>query len=140
MTTYTGKGDPTAALRVKLTEMLYVSWIWQWCSILRSQADTSRVGDLCYPKGTLPVGGEFVCAFTGEYASKHQVIHQKLSAMHKPLVIALERLMVLCILDSCLPPSLIDEVDIITLELVLRSFVVCLDMGGDHGDLWGGGG
>jgi hypothetical protein len=38
-----------------------------------------------------------------------------------------KRLMVLCILDSCLPSSLIDEVDIITSELVLRGFVVCLD-------------
>jgi hypothetical protein len=58
--------------------------------------------------------------------------------MHEPLVIAPERLMVLCVSDSCLPSPIIDEVDIITLELVLRGFVVCLDMGGGgYGDLRG---
>jgi hypothetical protein len=50
--------------------------------------------------------------------------------MHEPLVIAPERMTVLCILDSCLPSPIIDEVDIITLELVLRGFVICLDTGG----------
>jgi hypothetical protein len=54
--------------------------------------------------------------------------------MHKPLVIVPERLMVPCILESCLPSSFIDKVDIITLELVLSGFIVCLDTGRDHGD------
>jgi hypothetical protein len=36
-----------------------------------------------------------------------------------------------------LPSLFIDEVDIITPELVLRGFIVCLNMGGDHGDFWG---
>jgi hypothetical protein len=54
--------------------------------------------------------------------------------MHEPLVIALERLMVACILDSCLLSSLINEVDIIMSELVLCGFIVCLDTGRDHGD------
>jgi hypothetical protein len=36
-----------------------------------------------------------------------------------------------------LPFCFIDQVDIITLELVLHGFVVCLDTGGDHGDFWG---
>jgi hypothetical protein len=36
-----------------------------------------------------------------------------------------------------LPSSLIDEVDIFTLELVLHGFVICLDMKGAHGDLRG---
>jgi hypothetical protein len=53
------------------------------------------------------------------------------------MVIAPERLIVLCISKSCLPSSLIDEVDIITPELVLRGFVVCLDTEGDHGGLRG---
>jgi hypothetical protein len=57
--------------------------------------------------------------------------------MHKPLVVALECLMVPCILDSFLPFSLVDKVDIITLELVFRGSVVCLNLGGDHGDFWG---
>jgi hypothetical protein len=50
--------------------------------------------------------------------------------MHKPLVVALEPLVVLCILESCLPSSFINKVDIITSELVLRGFVVCLNTGG----------
>jgi hypothetical protein len=123
MTTYTGKSDLAAALRVKHTEDLYVLRIWQWCSILHCQADASRAVDLCYPEGTLPVGGEFVCAFTGEYAPKHQVIHLELPASHEPLVIALECLTVLCVFDSCLRSSLIDEVDVITRELVLRGWI-----------------
>jgi hypothetical protein len=43
--------------------------------------------------------------------------------------------MVLCVSESCLPSSLIDKVDIITSEMVLRGFVICLDMRRDHGDL-----
>jgi hypothetical protein len=54
--------------------------------------------------------------------------------MHEPLVIALEQLVVPCILNSRLLFSLVDKVDIFTLELVLRGFFVCLDTQGDHGD------
>jgi hypothetical protein len=53
------------------------------------------------------------------------------------LVVALERLAVLCISESCMPSSFIDKVDIITSELVLRCLVVCLNTGRDHGDFWG---
>jgi hypothetical protein len=70
----------------------------------------------------------------GKYASKHQIVHLEVPTMHKPLVIVPERLTVPCILESCLPSSFIDKVDIITLELVLSGFVVCLDTGRDHGD------
>jgi hypothetical protein len=94
------------------------------------------VTDLCYPKRTLPAGGELVCAFTGEYAPEHQIINLELSTMHESLVVASESLTVPCVLESCLPSSLVDEVDIITSEMVLRSFIICLDMGGDHGDHW----
>jgi hypothetical protein len=58
--------------------------------------------------------------------------------MQETLVIALERLMVPCISDRCLPSSLVDEVDVTTPELILRGFIVCLDTGGAHGDFWGG--
>jgi hypothetical protein len=81
------------------------------------------------PKKTLPVGGELVCAFMGKYAPEHQIIHLELPTMHKPLVIAPERLAVPCISESCLPSLFIDEVDIIMPELVLRGFVICLKMG-----------
>jgi hypothetical protein len=46
MTIYTGKGGPATVLRIKLTKVLYVPWILQWCSILRSQADASSATDL----------------------------------------------------------------------------------------------
>jgi hypothetical protein len=124
-------------------EGLYVPRIWDWCSILRSQtdADASRAANMCHMEGTLAAGGELVCTFTGEYASEDQVIHLELPATHELLVIALEHLKVLCILDSCLPSLLVDEVDIITPELVLCGFVICLDTGGGggDGDFWGGG-
>jgi hypothetical protein len=57
--------------------------------------------------------------------------------MHEPLLIAPERLMVSCIFNSRLPSSFVDKVDIFTLELVLRGFVICLDTEEAHGDLHG---
>jgi hypothetical protein len=52
-------------------------------------------------------------------------------------VIAPERLAVPWIFYSRLSASHIDEADIFTLELVLRDFIVCLDMDGAHGDFRG---
>jgi hypothetical protein len=57
--------------------------------------------------------------------------------MHKPLVVALERLVVPCISENCLPSSFVNKVNIITPDLVLCGFIVCLNMGGDHGNFWG---
>jgi hypothetical protein len=54
--------------------------------------------------------------------------------MHKPLVITSEHLAVPCILESRLLSSFVDEVNIITPELVLCGFVVCLNTRGDLGD------
>jgi hypothetical protein len=88
-------------------------------------------------KGPSQRGARGGRAFTDEYAPEHQIVHLELPTIHEPMVIALERLIVLCISKSCLPSSLIDEVDIITPELVLRGFVVCLDTEGDHGGLRG---
>jgi hypothetical protein len=70
--------------------------------------------------------GELVQAFSGKYVLEHQIVHLKLPTLHKPLVEAPEHLAVLCISESCLPSYFIDEVNIITPELVL-----C-----DHGDFW----
>jgi hypothetical protein len=81
------------------------------------------------PERDPPSRGEFVHTFKGECAPEHQVTHLELPATHIPLVIALKRLMISCILDSCLPSSLIDEVDVITPELVLHDFIVCLNTG-----------
>jgi hypothetical protein len=93
MTTYIGKSDPAAALRVELIVVLYAPKIGQWCSILHSQADASRAVDLGYPEGTHLAGGECACAFTRKCASEHQVGLLELLATHGPLVIAPEHLM-----------------------------------------------
>jgi hypothetical protein len=52
-------------------------------------------------------------------------------------MIAPEHLAVPCIFNSRLPSSFVDKVDIFTLELVLRGFIVCLDIEGAQGDLRG---
>jgi hypothetical protein len=76
-------------------------------------------------------------AFSGKYVSEHQIVHLELPTIHKPLVIVPERLAVLCISVSCLPSCFVDQVSIIVQELVLHRFIVCLNMGGDHGYFWG---
>jgi hypothetical protein len=125
---YRGMSSLTTVLRIKLIEVLYVPWVWHWFSLLCSQVDTSRPTHLGYPEGTFPAGGKFVHALPVKHPSEDQIIHLELFASHEPLVVASERLLVACIFNSILPSSLIDKVDILTPELVLRGFVVCLDM------------
>jgi hypothetical protein len=125
------------ALSVKLTEMLYVPWAWHWFSLLRSQADASRSAHLGYPEETFPTEEKLVQALSGKHPPEDQAIHLELPVSHKLLVVAPERLPVACIFNSRLPSSPIDQVDILTPELVLCGFVVCLDTERAHGDLWG---
>jgi hypothetical protein len=108
-------------------DVLYISWIRQWFSILRSQADTSKAVDLGHSEGALPVGGELVSTLSSEHPSEHQITHLELSATHEPLLVAFECLAVPYIFDSRLSSSLIDEANIFIPELVLRDFVVCLN-------------
>jgi hypothetical protein len=108
-------------------EVLYVPWVVQWFSILCSQADTSRAAYLGHVEGALSTGGEIVSSFSSEHPPEHQIVHLELSAAHEPLLVAFECLAVLCIFNSRLPSSFINEVDILTPELVLHDFVVCLD-------------
>jgi hypothetical protein len=68
--------------------VLCVSWIRQWFSILRSQADTSRAAELSHSKGALPAGGELVSTLLSEHPSEHQIVHLELSATHEPLLVA----------------------------------------------------
>jgi hypothetical protein len=82
------------------------------------------VVDLSHSKGTLLAGGELVHFLTGKNVSEHQIIHLELPTMYGPLVIAQERLTTLCILESCFSSSLINEVNIITPELVLCDLVM----------------
>jgi hypothetical protein len=88
ITTYIGENVLATALRVKLMKVLYIIKVGHLYSILRGQADTSRVAGLSYLEGTLPVGGELVCTLLGKYEPKHQVIRLELAAMYEPLVIA----------------------------------------------------
>jgi hypothetical protein len=125
--TYTRRGGLTAVLRIKLTDVLYVPWIRRWFSILLSQADTSRAADLGHQEGGVPAGGELVNTLSSEHLPEHQIIHLELFAMHEPLLITFEYLAVPCIFYSRLLSSLIDEVNIFTLELVLCGFITCLD-------------
>jgi hypothetical protein len=75
-----------------------------------------------------PSRGELVSSFSSEHPPEHQIVHLDLSAAHESLLVAFECLMVLCIFNRRLTSSFIDEVDILVSELILRDFVVCLDM------------
>jgi hypothetical protein len=52
-------------------DVLYVPWIRQWFSILRSQVDTSKAADLGHSKGALPAGGELVSTLLSEHPPEH---------------------------------------------------------------------
>jgi hypothetical protein len=107
--------------------VLYVPWVVQLFSILRSQADTSRAAYLGHVEGALLVGGELVSSFSIEHLPEHQIVYLSLSTVHEQLLVMFECLVVPCIFNSRLPSSFIDKVDILTPELVLCSFVICLD-------------
>jgi hypothetical protein len=92
---------------------------------------------LGYPVGTFPTGGKFIHALPAKHLPEGQIIHLELPASHKPLVVEHERLPVACIFNSSLPSSLVDQVNILTLELVLRGFVICLYTQRAHGDFRG---
>jgi hypothetical protein len=101
--------------------------------------DASRSTHLGYLEGTFPVGRKLIHALSVKHPPEDQIIHLELSASHRPLMVTPERLPIACIFNSRLPSLLVDKVDILTLELVLRDFVVCLDTQRAHGDFWGKG-
>jgi hypothetical protein len=107
--------------------VLYVPWVVQWFSILRSQANTSREAYLGHAEGALLAGGELVSSFSSEHPLEHQIVHLELSVAHKLLLVVFECLAVPCIFNSRLPSSFINEVDMLSSELVLCGFVICLD-------------
>ena len=55
-----------------------------------------------------------------------EVASPELPTLHEPLMIAPEHLVVACILDCCSPPSFVDEVDVVTPQLLLHGFVESL--------------
>jgi hypothetical protein len=118
-------------------EVLYVPWAWHWFSLLRCQVDAFRSAHLGYPVGTFPVGRKFVHALSAKHLPEDQIIHLEFPASHEPLVVASERLPVACIFNSSLPSLLVNQLDILTSELVLRGFVVCLYTQRAHGDIRG---
>jgi hypothetical protein len=125
--TYTRRGGLATVLRIKLTDVIFVIWIRQWFSILRSQLDISRVVDLGHLEWALRAEGELVSTLLSEHPPEHKIIYLKLSAMHELYVVAFECLAVPYIFDSSLLSSLIDKVNIFMPELVLCGFIVCLD-------------
>jgi hypothetical protein len=52
--------------------------------------------------------------------------------MHDPLAVAPERLVVTCISDRRLPPTLVDEVHVLTTQLFLHRLIKILDPWGVH--------
>jgi hypothetical protein len=105
--------------------VFYVPWAWHWFSLLSSKANASRSAHLHYPEGTFPTWGKFVHALPIKHPPEDKIIHLELSAPHKPLMVMPERLQISCIFNSRLSSSLVDQVDIIMPELVLRGFIVC---------------
>jgi hypothetical protein len=57
--------------------------------------------------------------------------------MHKPLVVAPERLVVACISDRRSPSTFVDEVHVLPLMLFLHRFIERLDPRRAHNDFWG---
>ena len=57
--------------------------------------------------------------------------------MHKPFMVAPERLVVPCISDGCLPPSFVNEVHVIAPQLFLQRFIKSLDSRRAQVDFWG---
>jgi hypothetical protein len=81
-----------AVLNIKLTEVLYVPRVWHWFSLLHSQTDASRSAHLGYLEGIFLVEGKFVYALPVKHPPNHRIIHLELSALHKPLILMIERL------------------------------------------------
>jgi hypothetical protein len=57
--------------------------------------------------------------------------------MHDPLTVAPERLVVTCISDRRLSSALVDEVHVLTPQLLLHRLIKRLDLWGVHKGFWG---
>jgi hypothetical protein len=85
-----------------------------------------HVGTLELPDSDLPNRGKVYHALPAKHPPEDLIIYLDLPASHEPLVVVPECLSVACIFNSSLPSSLVDQVDILTPELILHGFVVCL--------------
>ena len=106
--------------------MLYVPWVGQWHSIFCGKANASGPTYFCNLEGPLPAGGEFVEPCPVQDPSQDEVASSELPNVHEPLMIAPERLVVACISDCCSQPSFINEVHIVTPQL-MHGLVKSLD-------------
>ena len=107
--------------------MLYVPWVGQRHSIFCGEANASGPAYLCDLEGPLPAGGEFVEPRSVQDPSQDEVASSELPTVHEPLMIAPERLVVVCISDCCSSTSFINEVHVVTPQLPLHGFVKSLD-------------
>ena len=55
--------------------------------------------------------------------SEDEVASPELPAVHEPLMIVPERLVVACISDCCSPPSFVNKVHIVVPQLFLHGFI-----------------
>ena len=107
--------------------MLYVPWVGQRHPFFCGKENAFGPAYFCNLEGTLPAGGEFVEPCSVQNPPQDEVASLELPTVHEPLMITPKRLVVVCILDCCSPPSLINEVHILALLLFLHRFMKSLD-------------
>jgi hypothetical protein len=141
MTIYIGMSSPATVLRIKLTDVLYVPRVRQWFSILRppprGHHGCIQGGSLGSPERDPPNRGR-VCWHPPERTPAGAQDHPPRALYYARTADDNTRAHGGTLHFYCrLPSSLVNEVDIFTLELVLHGFIICLDTKGAHGDLWG---
>jgi len=107
--------------------VLDIPWIGQWHSFFSGEADASGPAYFQHLEGTLPARGELMKPFSVQDSPQDKVPSPELPTMRKPFMIASEHLVVPCISDRCLPPSLVNEVHVIAPLLFLQRFIKSLD-------------
>ena len=94
--------------------MLYIPWVGQRHPIFCGKTNASGPAYFYNLEGPLPAEGEFMEPYSVLDSPQDEVASLELPAVHKPLMIAPERLVVACISDCCSPPSFANEVHIVT--------------------------
>jgi hypothetical protein len=96
---------------------------------------TTSSAYLNHPDGSLLVGGDFVHSLMIEYSVEYEVINLKCSIVDEPLVVTLQISLVFGDMKGGVPPLLIEEVDVIALDLILRGFVMGHELQGASSNL-----
>ena len=100
---------------------------WVAAPLFCGKANASGPAYFCNLKGPLPARGEFVEPRSVQDPPQDEVASPELPTLHELLMIAPERLVVVCISDCCSPPSLVNEVHVVAPQLLLHGFVKGLD-------------